>query len=54
MGVQPIRLIAPGTIPSGELADWGPAKVPVGSPIARIRGSEHGNRDRHRRDGAAD
>lgn len=44
--MQPIRLITPDAIPTGELADWGPAKVPVGSLIARIRGSEHGKRDR--------
>jgi uncharacterized protein len=44
--VQPIRLIAPEKLPPADLADWGPAKVPVGSLIARIRGSEHGKRDR--------
>ena len=44
--MQPIRLVSPEQLPSGELADWGPAKVPVGSLIAQIRGSEHGTRDR--------
>jgi uncharacterized cupin superfamily protein len=44
--MQPIRLISPDAIPSDGLADWGPAKVPIGSLIASIRGSEHGKRDR--------
>jgi uncharacterized cupin superfamily protein len=44
--MQPIRLASPELLPSGELADWGPAKAPVGSLIAQIRGSEHGKRDR--------
>lgn len=44
--MQPIRLASPEKLPSDQLADWGPAKVPVGSVIARIRGSESGTRDR--------
>ena len=44
--MQPIRLISPEQLPSDVLTDWGPAKVPVGNLIARIRGSEHGKRDR--------
>ena len=44
--MQPIRLASPERLPSAELADWGPAKVPIGSLIAQIRGSEHGKRDR--------
>jgi uncharacterized cupin superfamily protein len=44
--MQPIRLISPEQLPPDALTDWGPAKVPVGSLIARIRGSEHGKRDR--------
>jgi hypothetical protein len=44
--MQPIRLIAPEKLLSEDLADWGPAKEPAGSLIARIRGSEHGKRDR--------
>jgi uncharacterized protein len=44
--MQPIRLVSPERLRSDELADWGPAKVPVGNLIARIRGNEHGKRDR--------
>jgi uncharacterized cupin superfamily protein len=44
--MQPIRLSSPDRIRSEELADWGPAKVPVGSLIAQIRGSELGKHDR--------
>lgn len=44
--MQPVRLESPEKLPSDQLADWGPAKVPVGSLIAHIRGSELGKRDR--------
>jgi hypothetical protein len=44
--MQPTRLASPDQLRSDELADWGPAKVPVGSLIAQIRGSEQGKRDR--------
>jgi len=44
--MQPIRLVSPEQLRSDELADWGPAKVPVGSLIAQIRGNEQGKRDR--------
>jgi uncharacterized cupin superfamily protein len=44
--MQPIRLPSPETLPSDALADWGPAKEPVGNVIAQIRGSELGKRDR--------
>ena len=44
--MQPVRLESPEQLPSDQLADWGPAKVPVGSVIAQIRGSELGKRDR--------
>jgi hypothetical protein len=44
--MQAVRLASPEQLPSSELADWGPAKVPVGSLIAQIRGNEHGKRDR--------
>lgn len=42
----PIRLASPDRLPSSALADWGPARAPVGNPIAQIRGSEHGAHDR--------
>ena len=44
--MQPLRLASPEQLPSDALADWGPAKAPVGSLIAHIRGSEHGKLDR--------
>jgi hypothetical protein len=44
--MQPIRLVAPERLRSDALADWGPAKVPVGDLIAQIRGNEHGKQDR--------
>ena len=44
--MQPIRLASLQQLPSNALADWGPAKVPVGSLIAQIRGSEQGKQDR--------
>ena len=44
--MQPIRLASPDKTPSADLTDWGPAKEPVGSPIAHIRSTEHGKRDR--------
>jgi uncharacterized cupin superfamily protein len=44
--MQPIRLASPENVPSADLTDWGPAKEPVGSLIARIRSTEHGKRDR--------
>ena len=44
--MQPIRLASPEQLRSDELAYWGPAKAPIGSLIAQIRGSEHGKRDR--------
>jgi uncharacterized cupin superfamily protein len=44
--MQPIRLSQAEKLPSNVLADWGPAKAPIGSPIAQIRGSELGKRDR--------
>jgi uncharacterized cupin superfamily protein len=48
--VQPIRLASPESLPTDQLKDWGPAKVPVGTLIAHIRSSEQtsgdGGRDR--------
>ncbi len=48
--MQPIRLAAPESLPTEQLQDWGPAKVPVGALIAHIRSSEQtssdGGRDR--------
>jgi uncharacterized protein len=38
--VQPIRLASPESLPTDQLTDWGPAKVPVGTLIAHIRSSE--------------
>lgn len=33
-----IRLSAADALPSAELEDWGEVKVPLGTPIARLRG----------------
>jgi uncharacterized cupin superfamily protein len=38
--MSPIRLKTTHTLPTAELADWGPAKEPVGALIAQIRGTE--------------
>jgi len=48
--LQPIRLASPECLPTEQLTDWGPAKVPVGTLIAHISSSEEtsgdGGRDR--------
>jgi uncharacterized cupin superfamily protein len=48
--LQPIHLAAPESLPTEQLTDWGPAKVPLGTLIAHIRSSEKasgdGGRDR--------
>jgi uncharacterized cupin superfamily protein len=43
--VQPIRLVSPESLPTEQLTDWGPAKVPVGTLIAHIRSSEQTSSD---------
>ena len=43
--MQPIRLASPESLPTDELADWGPAKVPVGTLIAHIRSNEQTSGD---------
>ena len=43
--MQPIRLTSPESLPTDQLEDWGPAKVPVGTLIANIRGSEQTSGD---------
>lgn len=43
--MQPIRLASPESLPTDQLTDWGPAKVPVGTLIARIRSSEQTSGD---------
>ena len=38
--MPPIRLKAAHALAPSDLSDWGPAKEPVGQPVADIRGSE--------------